>query len=272
MRDYAKYTDVLELKALWLCSFGGTEDDADFYYQNRFRPEDTLLWREDGRIVSMMTLMRVWQDGEPGYYVFAVATHPDYRGRGLMRELDRWAVEVIKERGGRFSCLVPANEGLFAMYEKLGYAANFPVRVITLEGRGDARFALTDCSFPAFYELRKAYLSKMEASVCHPKDELQYVYRELMQAGDYVVYFTEHGRDCYAVYSVKENGILLRETSATDAKAVARGIMARHGRELALIRRPALDDGEGVTVPYGMGRRLDGKENRIGYMMLMLDD
>ena len=271
MRDFAKRSDIPELTALWTQAFEEPEAAAAFYYQNRFRPEDTLLWRQDGRIAAQLTLMRVTQGQETGYYIYAVATHKDFRGRGLARELDRFASEEIRARGGTFACLVPASESLFGMYEKFGYTPCFPIRTVTVTGRGNPRLSLIDCSFPTFLSLRNAYLSGIEHSVAHPREELQYVYRELIFRGDYAVTFSEQGRECYAVYSVLDDRILLRETSARDPIAAANGILARHGREEALIRLPILFGDVGTPAPYGMGKRLDGKAPDIGYMMLMLD-
>ena len=94
MLDFAQPEDLDALKALWLACFGGPAEYLDFYYSRRFVPGDTLVWREEGRPVSMMTLMRVRRGGEDGVYIYAVATLPEYRGRGLMRRLDAWSQEI----------------------------------------------------------------------------------------------------------------------------------------------------------------------------------
>ncbi len=70
MLDFAKPEDRDDLKVLWLTCFGGPQSYIDFYYDRRFVPEDTLVWRENGRPVSMMTLMRIRTNGEEGASVY----------------------------------------------------------------------------------------------------------------------------------------------------------------------------------------------------------
>ena len=102
MFDFARPEDVDALKDLWLSCFGGPREYVDFYYSRRFLPEDTLVWREGGRPVSMMTLMRVRQAGEDGAYVYAVATSPEYRGLGL----DDPAGRLVPGGAGAAGCQV----------------------------------------------------------------------------------------------------------------------------------------------------------------------
>ena len=54
-----------------------------------------------------------------------MATLPEFRGRGLQRQLSSYAEKVMAERGGEFCCLVPAEESLFRFYEKQGYVVAF---------------------------------------------------------------------------------------------------------------------------------------------------
>ena len=59
MVDFARPSDRRELKGIWSACFGGPKEYLDFYYSRRFRPEETLVWREGGCPVAMMTLMDV---------------------------------------------------------------------------------------------------------------------------------------------------------------------------------------------------------------------
>ena len=155
MFDFARPEDVDALKDLWLSCFGGPREYVDFYYSRRFLPEDTLVWREGGRPVSMMTLMRVRQAGEDGAYVYAVATSPEYRGRGLMTRLDAWSREVLEQRGAKFSALVPAGPELFPMYQGLGYRAAYPVWVREVRRAAKVPVEFTPCTYEEFRELRR---------------------------------------------------------------------------------------------------------------------
>ena len=52
-------------------------------------------------------------------YLYAVAVHPAYRGRGLGRALTREAAALGRRRGADFVCTLPAGESLYGWYERL---------------------------------------------------------------------------------------------------------------------------------------------------------
>lgn len=55
------------------------------------------------------------------YYVYAVATSPDFRHKGLMACLLNFASFVAEKRKIEYLFLVPETDELYAMYEKFGY-------------------------------------------------------------------------------------------------------------------------------------------------------
>ena len=56
-----------------------------------------------------------------GGYIFAAWVKPEYRGKGIFRALMEKAEEVMTNRGYDFAFVVPAEGGLFSLYEKMGY-------------------------------------------------------------------------------------------------------------------------------------------------------
>lgn len=58
-----------------------------------------------------------------GGYIFAAWVSPDFRGKGVFAALMEAAEKVMRERGYAFAFVVPAEEKLFALYEKMGYTA-----------------------------------------------------------------------------------------------------------------------------------------------------
>ena len=82
----------------------------------------TLVWDVDGRLVAMVTLMRQGSDVQR-WYIANVATHPDYRGRGLARALVSAALERIRTQGGQYALLqVRAdNDPAYRLYRTLGF-------------------------------------------------------------------------------------------------------------------------------------------------------
>ena len=82
----------------------------------------TFVWDVDGRFASAVTISRQGSDAQR-WYIANVATHPDYRGRGLARTLVTAALDRIRTQGGRYALLhVRAdNEPAYRLYRSLGF-------------------------------------------------------------------------------------------------------------------------------------------------------
>lgn len=60
----------------------------------------TLVWEVEGRFVAGITLSQQGNDRQR-WYIFNVATHPDFRGRGLARTLVNAALDHVRARHGK---------------------------------------------------------------------------------------------------------------------------------------------------------------------------
>ncbi len=86
-----------------------------------------VVWVEDGRIVGNVTLHEANLPREFGRttVIANVAVHPDYRRRGIAREMMLAAMDAVRRGGGTAALLQVEgnNEGARALYEKLGFRA-----------------------------------------------------------------------------------------------------------------------------------------------------
>jgi ribosomal protein S18 acetylase RimI-like enzyme len=57
------------------------------------------VWEENGQLVGNLSLIPISVQGKKGYMIANVATHPDYRGRGIATALTVTAVRHAQERG-----------------------------------------------------------------------------------------------------------------------------------------------------------------------------
>lgn len=118
--------DGEQIKKIWETCFGDEEDYICFYLEHRMTEENMLIICEDGKAVSMASFLPVkylcqgeYQDAR---YVYAVATLPEYRRRGLAGKLLLFAKEKYKEP----LILAPAEESLIRYYEEMGFKKAFP--------------------------------------------------------------------------------------------------------------------------------------------------
>ena len=73
--------DENALKALWREVFGDTDEYIDAFFQNVYQPGMASVIEEDGTVVAAAYAVPFGAVR----YIFAVATRPEYRGRGYGR-------------------------------------------------------------------------------------------------------------------------------------------------------------------------------------------
>lgn len=118
-----------KLKALWETAFDDSKESLDYFFKNTISPERVLAVFEDGKPVSALYMLESEIINKEkiysAYYIYAVCTHPDFRGKGLMKSLFEELFKVGKSRNIDYLFLVPEEEYLFNIYEKLGFKTGF---------------------------------------------------------------------------------------------------------------------------------------------------
>ena len=87
MFQMASPQDRAELKDLWQLCFQESQPFLDWFFTDRFLPAYCPIYREDGVIQAALhglpAHMRVRDRIAPCVIIAGVATHPDFRGRGV---------------------------------------------------------------------------------------------------------------------------------------------------------------------------------------------
>ena len=113
-----------EARRLWQLSFGDTDEFLDRYFDRLYREEDVLLAAEGRKAIGHLQFpqltLSLGEETLPAGYVVAVCTHPDHRGKGIMRPLLHEALRREKARGDVVSVLLPAEDWLYRYYTSVG--------------------------------------------------------------------------------------------------------------------------------------------------------
>lgn len=122
MVEFAKQSDVAEIRAFWDLVFPEEPDFNDYFFDNIFDFEKTLILKKDDVIASMAQLLPYSIKGiGPVTYVYGVATRPEYRKQGLMKEVLKKSFEIDIQNGVKASVLIPATGDIFNYYRAVGY-------------------------------------------------------------------------------------------------------------------------------------------------------
>ena len=115
--------DKAQLVALWQIAFGDDEDYIRTYHDLFLKANGCIMAEADGKVVSAMYIM----DGPTLYpfrqetlstaYTYALATLPEYRGRGIGTAVYKACSDAALERADA-ACVLPAEAGLYSFYEK----------------------------------------------------------------------------------------------------------------------------------------------------------
>ena len=76
---------VPQLRNLWQLAFGDEEVFIDAFFTHGFAPERCLCIADNGTLAAALYWFEGQWDGQCLAYLYGVATHPDFRGRGLCR-------------------------------------------------------------------------------------------------------------------------------------------------------------------------------------------
>lgn len=137
-------SDKEKLTSLWRDVFGDTQEAINLFFEYHFKPENVLVFGDNGKIASMLYLLEgnlvISGVSYPSYYLYAAATDTAYRGKGIMASMLEYAKNTAKNRGVDFICLLPAEKSLYSYYAKHGYKAVFKKKTIefTPKNNGDS--------------------------------------------------------------------------------------------------------------------------------------
>jgi predicted acetyltransferase len=125
MIKYSSAQWISKLQDMWQSVFHDSKQYVDLYFKYIYTDENTLIDEEDGTLAAMLYMVpydiRLQRQKYKAMYLYALATHADYRKQGRMEQLINQAVQIAKERGVDYIFLVPASDALFNYYRKFEF-------------------------------------------------------------------------------------------------------------------------------------------------------
>lgn len=118
--------DEAALRRIWKAGFADTDEYIDAFFAQFLRPDSCIVAEADGQTVSAMHLLdgpTLWpfrKNHLSSAYAYALATLPEYRGRGIGQAVYRAVCDLGFERGFDAVCVLPAQDSLYPFYESGG--------------------------------------------------------------------------------------------------------------------------------------------------------
>lgn len=131
---YAQARDKREIKRIWNYCFQDPPAFVEYYFNNVYLPENTILVEDRGRIISSLQLnqYRIKLRGMdlPVSYVVGVSTLPEFRARGMMKKVMKEMLAELVKKGQEVSLLMPIDTRL---YRKFGYENCYDIHKNTID-------------------------------------------------------------------------------------------------------------------------------------------
>lgn len=135
--DHPKNTQYAALKELWKEAFHDTDASIETFFHTGFSPDRCRCVTADGTLAAALYWLDMTCRGQHAAYIYAVATKKTFQGRGLCRALMEDTHVLLRSRGYALCVLSPASEGLFAMYEHMGYSLCASLSEVRCDGAAE---------------------------------------------------------------------------------------------------------------------------------------
>lgn len=160
--DFPTPDQIPELVRLWQTAFGDPEEFTDGFFDTAFSASRCRCATVEGKVAAALYWFDVRCRDQRMAYIYAVATDPAHRGKGLCRELMEDTHNHLQLRGYRAVLLVPQSEGLRHMYTKMGYVPCTEIHEFVCTC-GPEPVQLHRIDRDTYTDLRKAYLPQGSA-------------------------------------------------------------------------------------------------------------
>ena len=215
-----------QVKALWKLCFEDSEEFVEMYFKLRYKNEVNVAIQSGDEVISALQMlpypMTFCGEMVQTSYISGACTHPDFRSKGVMRELLSQSFARMLRNGIQFSTLIPTEPWLFDYYKRMGYATVFQysVKEMTLpEFIPSKEIAVNVVSKPQdeVYSYLNKKLSERPCCIQHSAEDFQVIMADLPISGGNL-FVAKQANEIWGIAIIykRENCIIINELLAED--------------------------------------------------------
>lgn len=215
-----------QVKALWKLCFEDSKEFVEMYFKLRYKNEVNVAIQSGDEVISALQMlpypMTFCGEMVQTSYISGACTHPDFRSKGVMRELLSQSFARMLRNGIQFSTLIPAEPWLFDYYKCMGYATVFQysVKEMTLpEFIPSKEIAVNVVSKPQdeVYSYLNKKLSERPCCIQHSAEDFQVIMADLPISGGNL-FVAKQANEIWGIAIIykRENCIIINELLAED--------------------------------------------------------
>lgn len=185
-----------KVRQLWEQCFHDSPAFTDLYFRTRYSNEANIAIQSGESVIAALQMlpypMTFCGKTINTSYISGACTHPDFRGKGVMRELLAESFGRMHTQGVLLSTLIPAEPGLFDYYTRSGYAPVFNIQtnlftkdtdfVLT----PDYHITVTENFTPQLYACFEQKMLLRPCCIQHTAEDFKVILADLRLSGGHI--------------------------------------------------------------------------------------
>ncbi|GAA0862438.1 GNAT family N-acetyltransferase [Paraclostridium tenue] len=216
---YAVKKDLENIKDIWNYCFGDEEAFVNYYFNNKYKPENTIIIEENDELMSSLQLNqykinlnnKVYNTS----YVVGVSTYPNARGKGYMKDMMDFALNELYKKDQLVSLLMPID---YRLYKKYGYEHCYDQIEYKLNIEELKQFKIvgdfekiTNNHINYMMDIYNEFLLNTNGYVVRDKNYYENLFKEIKCENGHMYIHKEENYEGYIIYFIIEDTMFIRE-------------------------------------------------------------
>ncbi|HBG2965865.1 GNAT family N-acetyltransferase, partial [Clostridioides difficile] len=216
---YAKEEEIESIKDIWSYCFNDTESFMKYYFNDKYKSENTVVALDEGKIISSLQLnqyklllnSKVYNTS----YVVGVSTLPEGRGAGYMNKVMKFTLNELYKKGQLVSILMPID---YRLYRRFGYEhcydqIEYTINTDDLKNfKSSGKMIKSNLSqIDDLIQIDRTFLNEVNGNVLKDEHYYENLFKEIQSEDGFLYIHEGNEKDGYIVYFLQEDKMFVRE-------------------------------------------------------------
>ena len=229
---FAKESDKNNIIDIWNYCFDDGPKFTDYYFNDKYKHENTIVVEDDEEIVSSLQLsqynLKLNDKIYDTSYVVGVSTFPQARGKCYMKHIMDFTLNELYRKNQLVSILMPID---YRLYRKYGYEhcydqIEYEIDIADLSGfksKGFLKKANLD-NINDLINIENNFLKDLNGTIIRDKNYYENLFKEVESEDGHIYIHEDELKDGYIIYFINNENIFVRELYYNNLNAL-KGIL-----------------------------------------------
>lgn len=216
---YAEKNDTDSIKEIWSYCFNDSEKFMDYYFNNKYDIDNTVVVDEREDVVSSLQLnqykLRLNDKVYDVSYIVGVSTFPQVRGMGYMKNIMTFSLKELYKKGQLISILMPID---YRLYRKYGYEhcydqLEYKIDINSLSSfKVNGRmYKVNDSYIEEIIKINDNFLNELNGNIVRDNNYYKNLFKEVESEDGHIYIHENNGYEGYIIYFLNGEEMFVRE-------------------------------------------------------------